>query len=231
MAGERVKLVVSQRSILGSAESRRLRRQGLIPGVLYGRSSPIAIAVGERELRSALTTSAGSHAVLEVAVDGGSAHSAILKDYQRDKVRGNITHVDLQEVRLDQPIQTAVSITLVGEPVGVKEGGVLTQVATEVNLEALPLEVPQHLEADVSQLGVGDALRLSQIVVPDGVRFLDDPDETVIASVQLTREEVSEVAEGEEGAEGEQPEGAAETAGAEAEAGGESGGGESEPEE
>jgi len=231
VAGERVKLVVSQRSILGSAESRRLRRQGLIPGVLYGRSSPIAIAVGERELRSALTTSAGSHAVLEVAVDGGSAHSAILKDYQRDKVRGNITHVDLQEVRLDQPIQTAVSITLVGEPVGVKEGGVLTQVATEVNLEALPLEVPQHLEADVSQLGVGDALRLSQIVVPDGVRFLDDPDETVIASVQLTREEVSEVAEGEEGAEGEQPEGAAETAGAEAEAGGESGGGESEPEE
>ena len=229
MAGERVKLVVSQRSILGSAESRRLRRQGLIPGVLYGRSSPIAIAVGERELRSALTTSAGSHAVLEVAVDGGSAHSAILKDYQRDKVRGNITHVDLQEVRLDQPIQTAVSITLVGEPVGVKEGGVLTQVATEVNLEALPLEVPQHLEADVSQLGVGDALRLSQIVVPDGVRFLDDPDETVIASVQLTREEVPEVAEGEEGAEGEQLEGAAETAGAEAEAGGESDGGESEP--
>jgi large subunit ribosomal protein L25 len=229
VAGERVKLVVSQRSILGSAESRRLRRQGLIPGVLYGRSNPIAIAIGERELRTALTTTAGSHAVLEVAVDGGSAHSEILKDYQRDKVRGNITHIDLQEVRLDQPIQTAVSITLIGEPVGVKEGGVLTQVANEVNLEALPLEVPQHLEADVSELGIGDALRLSQIVVPDGVRFLDDPDETVIASVQMAREEVAEPVEGEEGVEGEAPEGAAETA--EADADGESDGGESEPEE
>jgi large subunit ribosomal protein L25 len=231
VAGERVKLVVSQRSILGSAESRRLRRQGLIPGVLSGRSHPIAIAIGERELRTALTTSAGSHAVLEVAVDGGSAHSAILKDYQRDKVRGSITHIDLQEVRLDQPIQTAVSITLVGEPVGVKEGGVLTQVANEINLEALPLEVPQHLEADVSQLGIGDALRLSQISVPDGVRFLDDPDETVIASVQLTREEVSELAEGEEGAEGEAPEAGAETAEADGEAADGESGGESEPEE
>ena len=108
MAGERVKLEVSERSILGSSESRRLRKQGIVPGVLYGRTKPVAIAVGERELRAALTTSAGSHVVLDVAVDSGSEHSAILKDYQRDKVRGTITHIDLQEVRLDQPIQTAV---------------------------------------------------------------------------------------------------------------------------
>jgi large subunit ribosomal protein L25 len=229
VAGERVKLVVSQRAILGSAESRRLRRQGLIPGVLYGRSSPIAIAVGERDLRAALTTSAGSHAVLDVAIDGGSAHSAILKEFQRDKVRGDITHIDLQEVRLDQPIQTSVSITLVGEPVGVKEGGVLTQVTTEVNLEALPLEVPQALQADVSQLGVGETLRLGQIEVPDGVRFLDDPDETVLASVQLAREEVSEVQEAEEGEEGAEPEAAGETAEAAASEAG--GGGESPSEE
>ena len=231
MAGERVKLVVSQRSILGSAESRRLRRQGLIPGVLYGRSSPIAISVGERDLRTALTTTAGSHAVLEVAVDGGSAHSAILKDYQRDKVRGSITHVDLQEVRLDQPIQTAVAVTLVGDAIGVREGGVLTQVANEINIEALPLEVPQHIEADVSELGIGDALRLSQIVVPDSVKLLDDPEETVIASVQLAREEVVEPVEGEEGAEGETPEAAGETAEGEGEAPGETDGGDSDSEE
>ncbi len=225
MAGERVKLLVSQRSILGSAESRRLRRQGLIPGVLYGRENPIAIAIGERELRTALTTTAGSHAVLDVAIDGGSEHSAILKDYQRDKVRGGITHIDLQEVRLDQPIQTAVVVTLVGEPVGVKEGGVLTQVTNEVNVEALPLEVPQHLEADVSELGIGDSLRLAQIEVPGGVRFLDDPEEIVLASVQLAREESLEV-EGEEGAEGQEPEAGADTADAADESGGDS-----EPEE
>jgi large subunit ribosomal protein L25 len=207
VAGERVKLVVSQRTLLGSAESRRLRRQGLIPGVLYGRSEPVAIAVGERDLRTALTGASGSHAVLEVAIDGGSAHSAILKDFQRDKLRGNITHIDLQEVRLDQPIQTAVEITLVGDSIGVREGGVLNQVTNEINIEALPLEVPQGLEADVSALGIGDTLRLSDVVVPEGVKLLDDPDETVIASVQMAREEVEEeVEEGVEGAaEGAEP--------------------------
>ena len=232
MAGERVKLVVSQRTLLGSAESRRLRRQGLIPGVLYGQSEPVAIAVGDRELRAALTTSAGSHAVLDVAIDGGSNHSAILKDFQRDKVRGTITHIDLQEVRLDQPIQTAVAVTLVGEPVGVREGGVLNQVTNEINVEALPLEVPQHLEADVSELGVGDTFRLSQMSIPEGVRLLDDPEEIVIASVQLAREEtVEEAEEGEEGAEGAEGETAAEGEGAEAEAAAEEGGGDSEDEE
>ena len=212
MAGERVRLAVSERTLLGSAESRRLRRQGLIPGVLYGRSDPVAIAVEERDLRAALTTRAGSHAVLDVAIDGGSTHSAILKDFQRDKVRGTITHVDLQEVRLDQPIQTAVSVVLVGDAIGVREGGILTHVTTEVSVEALPLEVPQQLQADVTELGIGDTLRLAQLVVPDGVRLLDDPEETVIASVQLAREEVPE--EPEEGAE-EAPEGAV-PAGAEA---------------
>jgi large subunit ribosomal protein L25 len=229
VAGERVKLVVSERTLLGSSESRRLRKQGLIPGVLYGASAPVAIAIGERDLRTALTTGAGSHAVLDVAIDGGSAHSAILKDYQRDKIRGTITHVDLQEVRLDQPIQASVSVVLVGESVGVKEGGVLNQVTTQVNVEALPLEVPQHLEADISGLGVGETLRLSQIEVPEGVRFLDDPDEVVLASVQLAREEAPEVPEGEEGAEGEEP-----AAGAAGESGdGDAGdaAGEAEPEE
>ncbi len=225
MAGERVKLTVSERTKLGSAESRRLRSQGLIPGVLYGRSTPVAIAVGERDLRSALTGAAGSHVVLDVAIDGGSEHSAILKDYQRDKVRGSITHIDLQEVRLDQPIQTAVVVTLVGEAKGTREGGILQQVTNEVNVEALPLEIPQHLEADVSDLGIGDTLRLAEIVVPDGVTLLDDPDEVVIASVQLAREEEPE--ETEEGAEaaedGAEPEAGAEEAEA-GESAGESGG-------
>jgi large subunit ribosomal protein L25 len=231
VAGERVKLTVSERSKLGSAESRRLRRKGLIPGVLYGRSTPVAIAVGERELRSALTGSGGSHVVLDVAIDGGSEHSAILKDFQRDKVRGSITHVDLQEVRLDQPIQTAVVVTLVGEAKGTREGGVLQQVTTEVNVEALPLEIPQHLEADVSELGIGDTLRLAEVVVPEGVKLLDDPDEVVIASVQLAREEEPE--ETEEGAEAAE-EGAEPVAGAEEPGAGEPGdesGGDSDSEE
>jgi large subunit ribosomal protein L25 len=221
MAGERVKLVVSERTTLGSSESRRLRRQGVIPGILYGRSQPVAIAVGERELRAALTTPAGSHAVLDVAIDGGSSHSAILKDYQRDKVRGTITHVDLQEVRLDVAIQTAVTVTLVGEAPGVKEGGLLSQLTNEINVEALPLEVPQHLEADISGLGMGDTLRLSDLEIPAGVTLLADPEETLIATV--THQRLEEEPETTEGAEGDEPGGEDEASDAD-----DSGGGDSE---
>jgi large subunit ribosomal protein L25 len=226
VAGERVKLPVAERTKLGSAESRRLRSQGLVPGVLYGRSDPVAICIGERDLRAALTTPAGSHAVLDVAIDGGREHPAILKEFQRDKVRGTITHVDLQEVRLDQPITAAVAISLVGEAAGAKEGGVLSQVTMEVHVEALPLEVPQHLELDVSELHIGESVRIGDLSIPDGVTLLDDA-ETVVATVTVpTRVEEPEV----EAVEGEElAEAAAEAEGAEAEAA--EGRGTSEPEE
>ena len=219
MAGERVKLVASERTKLGSAESRRLRRQGLVPGILYGRSEPVAIAVAERDLRAALTTRAGMHAVLDVTVDGGTAHSAILKDFQVSTVRGKLTHVDLQEVRLDQPIQAQVAVQLVGVPIGAKEGGVLSQVQREINVEALPMEIPEHIELDVSGMAIGDTLRLADLPEREGVKYLDNPDETVLATVTLpTRveepepevEEGEELPEGEVAEGGEQPEGAAE---------------------
>jgi large subunit ribosomal protein L25 len=220
--------VVQNRAVLGSAESRRLRRQGLIPGVLYGREAPVAISIAERELRHALTGAGGTHAVLDVVVDSGKTHSSVLKEFQKDPVRGYITHVDLQEVRLDQPIQASVSLVLTGEPAGVKEGGVLNQVTTSVNIEALPLEIPEHLELDISDLGIGDSARLSQVKTPEGVTILDDLEETVVASVAQPRAEEepettegsegAEVPEGEEGADGETAEGepAAEDDGGEA---------------
>jgi large subunit ribosomal protein L25 len=218
VAGERVKLMVQNRAVLGSAESRRLRRQGLIPGVLYGREKPVSISIAERDLRTALTTKGGLNAVLDVAVEGGKVHSSVLKEFQQDKVRGHITHVDLQEVRLDQPIHATVPLHLHGESVGVKEGGVLSQVTNELNVEALPMEVPEHLEADVSGMHIGDSLRLASLQVPEGVTLLDDLEETVIATVtQPTREEPT--AEG-AAAEGEVPAGEAaeDAAGAEGDA-------------
>ena len=218
VAGERVKLVVQNRAVLGSAESRRLRRQGLIPGVLYGREAPVAIAVNERALRSALTGDAGTNAVLDVEVDGGKTHASVLKEYQQDPVRGFITHVDLQEVRLDQPIHATVSVHLVEEAAGAKEGGVLQQSVTEITVEALPLEVPASVDFDVSGLHIGDSAHLGDVALPDGVTLVDDPD-TVLASVtQPTRVEEPEepLEEGEEGAtaelaEGEEPESATES--------------------
>jgi len=230
VAGERVKLVVQNRAVLGSAESRRLRRQGLIPGVLYGREQPIAISIPERDLRAALTTKGGLNAVLDVVVDGGNAHSSVLKEYQQDRVRGHITHVDLQEVRLDQPIHATVPVHLTGEAAGTTEGGVLSQVTTELNVEALPMEVPEHIDVDISGMHIGDSLRLESLPAIEGVTFLDDAEETVLATVVLPmREEPEEPAEGEEGELAEGEEAAAEGETAEGETEGE--GGEPEPAE
>src|SRR6185437_921 len=213
MAGERVKLQVKEREHRGSGAARRLRREGFIPGVLYGSGKqPHAICIPERELRRVLTGAGGLHAILDVVLEGQkTTHASILKDYQQDPIRGHISHVDLQEVRLDQPIQASVTIQLVGEPVGVKEGGVLSQVQREINVEALPMEIPEHIDLDVSRMAIGDTLRLSDLRPMEGVTYLDDPEETVLASVALPAREVEpepeEGVEGEELPEGEVPEG------------------------
>ena len=218
MAGERTKLTVSERTKLGTPETRRLRKQGLVPGVLYGRGEPVAICVEERELRRALTGAGGLHSILDVQIDGtGKSHASILKDYQVDKVRGTVVHVDLQEVRLDQPIHATVTLQLVGgdESPGVREGGVLSQPLRELSVEALPLEVPEHIDIDVSELELNGTLRIADVVVPEGVTLLDDA-ESVVATITAPTREVApedelegaeaEALEGE--SEGETPEGA-----------------------
>jgi large subunit ribosomal protein L25 len=212
MAGERIKLQVKERERRGSADARRLRKQGLIPGVLYGNGKAShAICVPERDLRRALTGDGGLHAILDVVLEGQkTTHASILKDYQQDPIRGHISHIDLLEVRLDQSIQASVNVVLVGEPAGVKEGGVLSQVQREINVEALPMEIPEHIDLDVSGMAIGDTLRLADLVAQDGVTYLDDPEETVLATVTLPTREVEpeeEVPEGEELPEGEVPEG------------------------
>lgn len=241
MAGERIKLEVKERQGRGSADARRLRRQGLIPGVLYGRgNAPHAFCVPERELRRVLSGDSGLHAILDVVLDGQkTTHPSVLKDYQQHVPSGKLSHIDLHEVRLDQPIQAQVSVTLVGEAAGVKEGGVLSQVTREINVEALPMEIPDHLELDVSRMEIGDSLRLVDLPAQEGVTYLDDPEETVLASVQVPaaivepEPEEEELEEGEEGVELEEgeepPEGEAE--GAEPSAEGEAAGGEEQAEE
>jgi large subunit ribosomal protein L25 len=225
VSGDRFRLEVKERELLGSPESRRLRKQGLVPGVLYGKASTRAIVIEERSLRAALNTDSGLHAVLDVVVDGqSSTHPSILKEYQRDPIRGHVAHVDLQEVRLDQPIQATVQLHVTGteDAPGVREGGVLSQPTTAINVEALPMEIPESIEVDVSSMEMGDTLRLEDVAAKAGVTFLDDPHETVIATVSAPmREEELEAAidelagEVEEGEEA--PEAAAEE-GAEAEA-------------
>ena len=209
MAGERVRLEVRPREGRGSADARRLRNQGLVPGVLYGRGkAPHPFCVSATELRRALSGDSGTHAILDVVLDGQkTTHPAVLKDYQQEVPSGRLAHIDLHEVRLDEAIQTQVAVELIGEPAGVKEGGVLSQVNRELNVEALPLEIPDHLELDVSGMAIGDTLRLADLPATEGVTYLDDPEETVLATVTAPTVIVEPEPEEEELEEGELPEG------------------------
>ena len=219
MSTDRITLEVTAR---GSAESgsrnvRRLRRGGLVPGVLYGKGSTRAIAIEERALRAALTGPSGFNAIVDVVIEGQKAlHHAVLKDYQQHPVRGVITHVDFHEVRLDQAIQATVAVTLVGESPGVKVGGQLQQVARELNVEALPTAIPEHVDVALDGLEIGDLLRLEDIPAVPGLTFLDPPD-TVIVTIFAPRglEELEEAVE--EGEAAEAAEGAEAEAGAEGE--------------
>ena len=208
MSSERVTLQVSERGAdqLGSRRVRRLRKEGLIPGVLYGKGHARALVVGERELRAALTGASGLHAILDVVIEGHKTpHHAVLKEYQQHPIRGTLTHVDFHEVRLDQPIQATVNIQLVGESPGAKQGGVVQQVTREIRVEALPTAIPEHIEVDMAPLEVGAILRVVDLPAIEGVTYLDDP-ETVLANCSMPRGiaelEEAEAAEGEEGEEG-----------------------------
>jgi large subunit ribosomal protein L25 len=211
MARGRETLKAAPRSDFGSRTSRRLRREGLVPGVVYsGGSEAQPFQVAERDVRNVLGEGA---ALFDLEIEGGKAVPVVVKEQQLHPVRGSLQHIDLQEVRLDEAIQAEVAIELEGTEVapGVKGGGVLEHVTREVTVEALPTEIPDQIIADVSALEINDTLQLSALVVPEGVTLVaDDPDEVTIATLSPPRvEEEPEPAVEEEteliGEEGEAP--------------------------
>jgi len=217
MASQSTKLTISAREVSNSRAIRRLRRSGQVPGVLYGGDAePLAFTVDERELRHAL---ARSGAVVELQI-GGDATPAVLKDAQHHPVRGTTLHVDFLRVRLDVAIHAVVGIELTGgdEAPGAKEGGVLEHITREVNIEALPTDIPERLELDVSKMQINDTLLLSAVTPPAGVTILDDVEDTVVATLtppkleaelealeeEALEQETEVVGEGEAPAEGEE---------------------------
>jgi large subunit ribosomal protein L25 len=178
--------------------------------VLYGgKEQSVSFDVDARELRLAL---ASTGAVLDVSVDGGKASPVVVKETQRDPVRGQTTHVDLLRVRLDTEIQAVVTLELTGtdDAPGVKQGGVLEHVTREVHVQALPTAIPESVAHDVSAMEIGETLTLAVVHAPEGVTLLDDP-ETVIATLSPPRlqAEVEPEIETETGVVGEEAEGEA----------------------
>ena len=176
-------LEVSARSVEGSRSTRRLRREGLVPGVVYGGGAePETFAVNALVLRATL---AHAGAVLDVSIDGAKATPVIVKDVQNHPVRGQAIHIDLLRVDMNQPIHAVVVLELTGaeDSPGVDEGGVLNQETREINIEALPGDIPDALHFDVSKMEMNDTVTLAQLTAPPGVTLLDDPEETVLATV------------------------------------------------
>jgi large subunit ribosomal protein L25 len=200
-----VKLTAESREGVGKGAARKIRAAGKVPAVLYGPAvEPMRLAVDALQLWHALHTDAGTNVLINLAVDGDT-FLTMPREVQRDIVRGTLLHVDFLRIRRDVAIQVDVPVLLIGESVGVKEGGVVEHHLWELRVECLPTQVPESIEADISSLAVGDSLHVSDLSIPQHITLLTPAEETLVSVVPPPVLEVEEVAPEEE--EGEVPEG------------------------
>src|SRR5499427_773628 len=186
-------LTIRKREGVGKGPARRLRRAGEVPAILYGGAQPVKIAVVPRDIYRLIHGHEGSTQLLSVSfADTGESRMAIIRDIQYDPVSEDLIHVDLQEVAMDRPIQVSVAVHHVGEAVGVKETfGILEMILREIQVSCLPGNIPDVLEADVSNLRIGDVLTVKDLKAPEGVRILNDPNQAVATVAPPAAEEVT----------------------------------------
>lgn len=195
---ERVALAAKRRSDLGTGRVARLRRDGQIPGIVYGRGrDPVPVAVDAKALRAALHTQAGQNVLIDLAIASGdrSSQTVMVKELQRDIFVRDIIHVDFYTVDLAQKVEARVPITFVGQAAGIAEGGVFEVHLREIVVECLPTQIPEHIDVNVSELAIGDSIHVRALVVPSEVTVVTLPEE-VVATVVLPKvvEEVAPAA-------------------------------------
>jgi large subunit ribosomal protein L25 len=212
MSSKRATLTATTRTEFGTRTSKRLRRDGKVPGVVY--SDGKEATTFQVESRDARVILGEGHALFDLQIEGSDAVPVVVKEQQHHPVRGDLQHLDLQQVDLNQAIQAEVVVELTGDDVspGVKQGGVLEHVTREVTVEALPTEIPDSITLDVSEMEINDTLTLEDLTAPEGVSLVaDDPAEVTIVTLSPPRveEEPTDdleaepevVGEGEEGGE------------------------------
>jgi len=182
-------VAAESRTDTGKNVNRRLRAKGLIPGVLYGaKRKPVPVAVSPHEIATILRSAAGSNTLFDLDL-GGSKRKVILKEFQMEPIKGKLIHADFYEVALDRTLEVKVHIELHGTPVGVKtQGGILDFVTRELEIECLPMDIPEKIEVDVSHLELGKHLRVSDLTLPAKVKLLTALD-VVVANVVVPRAE------------------------------------------
>lgn len=194
-------LSATARTETGKGVARRLRREGRIPGVVYGHDAPQALSVDEKEFHKAFHEISES-TIITLSIDSKN-RDVLIKDYDEDIRTGRIDHIDFYEIERGKKLRTHVGVELTGSPKGVREGGILEHSLYEIEIECLPKDIPEHIVLDVSNLEMGHSLHVSDIPVPEGVRVLNSPEQTVVAVAQPR---AAEVEEGEEEGEEAMPE-------------------------
>jgi large subunit ribosomal protein L25 len=175
----------------GKNAARRLRRQGLVPGIVYGgKGGNIAVAVDPKALQKVLRSEAGRNTILKLDIAGAGATNAILKDLQVDPIKDNLLHADFYRIAMDVAIRVTVPINIRGEARGVKvDGGILELITREIEVECLPGDIPERIDVDVSDLGLNGALRVSDLPANAKVKILESPDQVVVHVVSIKEEE------------------------------------------
>ena len=189
-------LTIKRREGTGKQFAKRLRRQGVVPAILYGGAKNEPVTVDPKSVLRMIAGHAGTTQLLTLKMDGeGGSRLAIIRAMQFDPVSENLMHVDLQEVSADKPITVRVAVHPVGEAVGVRDTkGILNLVLHEVSVSCLPTVIPERIDADVSALAIGDVLTIADLSVPEGVRVLNDPGQAVATvSPPMAEEEVAPV--------------------------------------
>src|SRR6266436_351576 len=195
----------TNRADRGKNAARRLRRRGLVPGIVYGgKGENLAVAVDPKALQRVLRSEAGRNAILKLDIAGGVPTNAILKSWQVDPVKENFLHADFYRIAMDVAIRVTVPVAVKGEARGVKvDAGILELILREIAVECLPGDIPERIEVDVSDLGINDAIRVSGLEVSSKVKVLAAPDQVIVHVVSVKEEEapapaaVAPVAEGE----------------------------------
>lgn len=195
-----VALNAAARTERGKGPARRLREQGKVPAIVYGRGrDPVALVVDARELRGALHGPKGDHALIDLKIDGSDTKVVLLKDLVRDFITAQYKHADFLEVDMAKPVEVEVSILLTGHAAGLMHGGVQDVQLRDVEVRCLPGSIPDHIEIDVSALQIGDSLHVSDLVPPAGVEILSDPGRSIV-TITAPATEAKPAAEGEEAA-------------------------------
>ncbi|MBI3693220.1 MAG: 50S ribosomal protein L25 [Acidobacteria bacterium] len=186
----------SLRDARGKNEARRLRRQGRIPAVLYGeRKDSIPVSLNAKQISQILHSAAGHNTIFQVALANGAREAAMLVDWQFDPLKGNLLHTDLQRIDLTRSLRVKVPIATQGDARGVKtQGGLLEIVTREVEVECLPANIPDHIVVDVTELELGQAVRVRNLAASDRYRVTSDP-EKILAHVILLKHEEEKPAE------------------------------------